>query len=216
MSIGEKIRGLPKAALLGYIAPMIALACISLAILISPDFDWVTNALSDLGHYTRTDIGPNPLVRAIIFNAGLITTGVLLIIITLGFIKQLSDWPTRIAMLPFLIAAGFLTAIGIFSENFGEIHFLVSVGLFMSFPFAMWFVGLSWLRYRHLWWFSALSLVLPFFSVYIWWGTFAGAVPWTGMAIPEILTALTAILWIWLFLTLEVQGKLSHLVTHSQ
>ncbi|KXH76562.1 MAG: hypothetical protein AM326_02205 [Candidatus Thorarchaeota archaeon SMTZ-45] len=216
MSIIEKIRGLPRAALVGFIAPLIALVCIVLAVAISPSFDWVTNALSDLGHYTRTDIGPNPLVRAIIFNAGLATTGVLLIIITLGFLKQINDWPTRIAMLPFLIAAGFLTAIGIFSENFNPIHFTVSVGLFITFPFAMWFVGLSWLRYRHLWWFCVISLLLPFFSVYIWWGTLNGVLPWSGMAIPEILTAMTAILWIWIFLTLEVQGKLSHLVTHSE
>ncbi|MHA1924961.1 MAG: DUF998 domain-containing protein [Candidatus Thorarchaeota archaeon] len=216
MSIGEKIRGLPRVALIGFIAPLIALVCIVLAIAISPSFDWVTNALSDLGHYTRTDIGPNPLVRAIIFNFGLATTGVLLFIITLGFIKQINDWPTRIAMIPFLIACGFLTAIGVFSENFSPTHYIVSVGLFTTFPFAMWFVGLSWLRYRRLWWFCLVSLLLPFFSVYIWWGTFNGVVPWTGMAIPEILTALTAILWVWIFLTLEVKGKLSHLTTHSQ
>jgi hypothetical membrane protein len=205
------MRKLPKDALIGYIAPIIALVGIELAILISPNFDWVTNALSDLGHYTRTDIGPNPLVRAIIFNASLIITGVLLIITTLDLMKQLNDRTTKIAILPFLIAAGFLTSIGIFSENFGEIHFLVSVGFFGSFPIAMWFVGLSWLRFRHLWWFSAFSLLMPFFSVYIWWGTFQGIMPWTGMAIPEILTALTAILWNWIFLSLKVLGKLSHL-----
>ncbi|MFX1263041.1 MAG: DUF998 domain-containing protein, partial [Promethearchaeota archaeon] len=125
MSIAETIRGWPKAALIGFIAPLIALACIALAIAISPSFDWVANALSDLGHYTRTDIGPNPLLRAIIFNSGLVTTGVLLFIITSFFIKQINDWPTRIAMLPFLMACCFLTAIGIFSENFNPIHYQV-------------------------------------------------------------------------------------------
>lgn len=211
MSLTEKIRTMPRGALIGYIAPLIALVCIAVSILLSPDFDWFENALSDLGHYERTDIGPNPLVRAIIFNFGLATTGILLIIITIGFVKQISDWPTRLAMLPFLFAAGFLTAIGIFSENFNPIHFIVSVGLFSTFPFAMWFVGLSWLRYRHLWWFCVLSLILPFFSVYIWVGTSLEVMPWIGMAIPEILTAGTAIVWIWLFLTLEVKGQLSHL-----
>jgi hypothetical membrane protein len=207
----EKMRNLPKDVLVGYIAPIIALVGIELAILVSPNFKWATNALSDLGHYTRTDIGPNPIVRAIIFNAGLIIAGVLLIITTLSIMKQLNDRPTRIAMLPFLIAACFLTSIGIFSENFGEIHFLVSVGFFLSFPIAMWFIGISWLRFRHLWWFSAFSLLVPFFSVYVWWGTFQGIMPWTGMAIPEILTSLTAILWIWIFLSLKILGKLSHL-----
>ena len=216
MSIAEKIRDWPKAALIGFIAPLIALACIALAIAISPSFDWVTNALSDLGHYTRTDIGTNPLLRAIIFNFGIVTTGVLLFIVTSFFIKQINDWPTRIAMLPFLFACGFLTAIGIFSENFNPIHFQVSVGFFLTFPFAMWFIGLSWLRYRKLWWFCVISLLLPFFSLYIWWGTSNSVLPWTGMAIPEILTAVSAILWLWIFLSLEVKGQLSHLVTHSQ
>jgi hypothetical membrane protein len=216
MSIAEKIRDWPKAALIGFIAPLIALACIALAIAISPSFDWVTNALSDLGHYTRTDIGPNPLLRAIIFNFGIVTTGVLIFIITSFFIRQINDWPTRIAMLPFLFACGFLTAIGIFSENFNPIHFQVSVGFFLTFPFAMWFIGLSWLRYRQLWWFCVISLLLPFFSLYIWWGTSNSVLPWTGMAIPEILTAVSAILWLWIFLSLEVKGQLSHLVTHSQ
>ncbi|NHJ14479.1 MAG: DUF998 domain-containing protein, partial [Candidatus Thorarchaeota archaeon] len=153
----------------------------------------------------------NPFIRAIIFNAGLTTTGVLLFLMALIFIKRLKDMPTQIALLPFVLASVFLTAIGVFSENFGEIHFQVSVGLFASFPFAMWFVGLSWLRFPRLRWFSVVSLLLPFLSVYIWWGTFNNAVPWTGMAIPEILTALTAIIWVWVVLWLEVKGSLSHL-----
>ena len=211
MSFLEKFRNLPRTIIIGFLAPLIAIACIVVAIGLSPNFDWVTNALSDLGHYTRTDIGPNPLVRAVIFNGGLITTSVLLFLMTLVFVRRLRDLPTQIALLPFVLASMFLAAIGIFSENFGEIHFLVSVGFFASFPFAMWFVGLSWLRFPGLRWFSVISLLLPFLSVYIWWGTFNGAVPWTGMAIPEILTALSAIFWVWTLLWLEVKGSLSSL-----
>ncbi len=212
MSLLEKIRNMPRGALIGYVAPLIALCGIVISIGLSPNFDWVTNALSDLGHYTRTDIGPNPLVRAVVFNAGLITTGVLLILVSLGFMKQIKDIPTRIAMLPFLVAAGFLTAIGIFSENFNPIHYNVSVGLFTTFPFSMWFIGLVWLRFPRLRLFCVISLLLPFVSVYVWWGTFNGTVPWTGMAIPEILTALTAILWVWIVITLELKGYLEPLI----
>jgi len=39
--------------------PLIALGVIALAILLSPNFSWVDKALSDLGHWTRTDIGSN-------------------------------------------------------------------------------------------------------------------------------------------------------------
>ncbi|MFX1368831.1 MAG: DUF998 domain-containing protein [Promethearchaeota archaeon] len=212
MTALARISEIPRPTLIGFLTPLFALGGIALSIGISPTFDWVSNALSDLGHYTRTDIGPNPLVRAIIFNSGLIITGVLFFVITIVFIRNLSDLPTQFAMLPFLVASVFLTSIGILSENFGEIHFYVSVGLFASFPFAMWFIGLSWLRFPKLRWFSAISLLLPFFSVYIWWGTFNDAVPWTGMAIPEILTAFTAIFWVWTLLYLEVKGHLNHLL----
>ncbi|NHI82738.1 MAG: DUF998 domain-containing protein [Candidatus Thorarchaeota archaeon] len=208
MSFLKNLRGFPRAILMGFVAPIIAIGCILAAIGLSPNFDWVTNALSDLGHYTRTDIGPNPLLRAVIFNSGLIIAGILLFIVILILIKRLNDLLTQIAFLPFALASAFVAAIGIFSENFGAIHFYVSVGFFASFPFAMWFVGLSWLRFPGLRWFSVVSLLLPFFSVYIWRGTFNGSVPWMGMAIPEILTALTAILWVWALLWLEAEGSL--------
>lgn len=178
----------------------------------SPNFIWAKNALSDLGHWTRTDIGPNPFVRAFIFNFGLTTTGILLVFITLVFMKALDDIPTIVAMIPFLLASGFLTSIGIFSEDTGiivggeSLHYIVSVGFFVTFPFAMLFIGLSWLRFPNLRWISCISLLLPFTSVYIWWGTFRGIFPWTGMAIPELATALTAIAWFWLFLRLEAQN----------
>lgn len=207
---------MPRGALVGYVAPLIALCGIVVSIGLSPSFDWVTNALSDLGHYTRTDIGPNPLVRAIVFNAGLVITGVLLILVSLGFMKQIKDLPTRIAMIPFLFAAGFLTAIGIFSENFSPIHYNVSVGLFTTFPFSMWFLGLVWLRFPRLRWFCVISLLLPFVSVYIWWGTFSETVPWTGMAIPEILTAITAIVWVWTVITLDLKGYLEPMSAATQ
>ncbi|MHA2135621.1 MAG: DUF998 domain-containing protein, partial [Candidatus Thorarchaeota archaeon] len=145
MSFKDKISSLPKPLLAGIIGPIIALVCIFLAIAISPSFTWEGNALSDLGHYTRTDIGPNPLVRAIIFNSGLITAGVLTLFTTIAFIRDLNDTITRIGMLPFVSAELFLIGIGVFSENFGSIHFLVSVGFFLSFPWAMWIIGLGWL-----------------------------------------------------------------------
>jgi hypothetical membrane protein len=216
MSLLEKVKGMPKGALVGYLTPLIALCGIVISIGLSPDFDWVTNALSDLGHYTRTDIGPNPLVRAIVFNVGLVTTGILLILVSLGFMKQIKDLPTRIAMIPFLIAAVFLTLIGVFSENFSPTHYYVSVGLFTTFPFSMWFVGLVWLRFPRLRWFCVISLLLPFASVYIWWGTFNGTVPWTGMAIPEILTAISAIIWVWIVITLDLKGYLEPMTAVTQ
>lgn len=202
-------------ARIGLIAPLIALGGIALAILLSPNFSWVENALSDLGHWTRTDIGPNPFPRALIFNLGLGTTGSLLTLSILVLMRDLPDRPTVIALVPFLLAAGFLTSIGLFSEDTwirigdASLHYLVSLGFFLTFPFAMWFMGLSWLRFPHVRWFSTVSLALPFVSICLWWGTIRGLCPWTGVAIPEFLTALTAIIWFWLFLKLTVKREVA-------
>ena len=212
MSLSEKIREVPKPILMATIAPLLALACIAAAILISPDFSWTSNALSDLGHYTRTDIGPNPVVRAIIFNAGLAITGTVMVYYIVWLLRQLTDLPTKIGIIPYVIASVFLTAIGVFSENFSPTHYIVSVGFFFSFPWAMWFIGLSWLRFRELWWSALISLVLPFISIYLWWGTIAGVMPWTGVALPEILTSLTAIMWIWGIVYLHRTGKLANIL----
>lgn len=191
---------------MGYIAPLIALVGIFIAILLSPTFSWVDNALSDLGHWTRVDIGPHPFPRALIFNLSLTMTGILLIIVTIRLMKQLHDRPSIIAITPYLLAAGFLTSIGIFSEDTWvrlenvSFHYIASLGFFITFPFAMWLMGLSWLRLSRLRWFSILSLLLPLASISLWWGTFSRMFPWSGVAIPEFITALTAIAWFWLFL----------------
>jgi hypothetical membrane protein len=132
-------------------------------------------------------------------------------IVTLSLMTAIDDIPTTICLIPLLLASCFLASIGIFSEDtwirIGDesIHYIVSVGFFLTFPFSMWFVGLSWLRFPNLRWFSAISLLLPFASVYLWWGTFNGVHPWNGVAIPELLTSLTAIAWIWIFLGLEAR-----------
>ena len=199
---------MPKSNLRGLIAPLIALVAITLSIAISPGFSWLENALSDLGHYTRTDLGDFQLVSAIIFNSGLIVTGILELSYVVPLIKKHSDIVNRIGLSVFAISALFLVMIGIFSENFSPTHFLVSVGFFATFPFAMWIVGFGLLRYRNLWWFAIVSIVLPFLSIYIWWGTYAGIMPWSGVALPEIITAMSAICWIWIINCLQYKNKL--------
>jgi hypothetical membrane protein len=207
MSEGEKFSTTKFPGILGIISPLIALASIAVAITLSLSwFTWEGNALSDLGNYN------NGLPAAIIFNSGLVLTGLLLLIFSYAFVRAISDMPTKIGMIPFFIALIFLILIGVLSENAGSIHFTVSLGFFLSFPFAMWFVGLGWLRFRKLWWFSVISILVPFFSIYMWVGWYGGIFPfWTGNAIPEITTALTAIGWLWIIWLLYYRGQLSML-----
>jgi len=205
MSADEKCPSRKFPGILGIIGPIIALVAISVAIILSLSwFTWDGNALSDLGNYD------NGLLAAIVFNVGLVLAGALLLIFSYSFTKVIKDLPTKIGFIPFFIALIFLIAIGVFSENAGAIHFYVSVGFFGSFPFAMWFVGLGFLRFRKFWWFSLISIIMPFFSIYMWTSWFGGSFPfWSGNAIPEITTAFTGIGWLWLIWILYDRSDLS-------
>ncbi len=216
MSLSEKITNMPKYTKIGFFAPLIALSTIAIAILLSPGFDWFGNALSDLGHYTRTDLGPYKLIGAIVFNGGLIITGILMLLYTIWFLKWTKDIPTKIGVIPLVISLAFLIGIGIFSENFGELHYWVSVGFFLTFPFSMWFIGIGWLRFSNLRWFSAISILLPFLSLYLWGDYMLGTPMWSNVAIPEIVTALSAIVWLWLINLMKYQGKLEMLGEASE
>ncbi|MCK5238481.1 MAG: DUF998 domain-containing protein [Candidatus Thorarchaeota archaeon] len=209
MSEVEKHPALSRVGILGMIGPLIALVCIMIAIALAPAWTWEGNALSDLGHWFRTDIGPNPSLRAFVFCFGLVATGILLFVFTVWFLRRISDTITKIGFLPFFSALIFLMLIGIIAENFDG-HYEVSVGFFFSFPWAMWIIGIGLFRYKHLWWFAIVSIILPFFSVYMWAGWTGGLFPfWIGNAIPEITTALSAIGWLWVMWFLYYKSKLS-------
>ena len=216
MSLSEKITNMPKYTKIGFFAPLIALSTIAIAILLSPGFDWFDNALSDLGHYTRTDLGPYKLIGAIVFNGGLIITGILMLLFTIWFLRWTKDTPTKIGIIPLVISLIFLICIGIFSENFGELHYWVSVGFFLTFPFSIWFIGIGWLRFSNLRWFSVISLILPFISLYMWGDYMLGTPIWSNVAIPEIVTALSAIVWLWMINMMKYQGKLEMLGEASE
>lgn len=202
-----KLGGIKRPYLIGLFAPIIALVCILIAILLAPYWTWTGNALSDLGHYTRTDIGPNPMVRAIAFNSGLIITGILMIYATLNFYRDQDAEMGKLSMIILMISEGFLVAIGIFSENFGYIHYVVSVGFFFTFPFAMWIASADWLWKKRIRWLGIISLLLPFVSYWIWMGYFNGAfTTWTNVAIPEITTAGSCIVWVWLIVISHIRG----------
>ena len=109
---------------------------------------------------------------------------------------------------PFYKSTINLIAIGVFSENFSPTHFYVSVGFFLTFPFAMWTVMLSWMRFPNLRWFAVLSLLIPFISLFMWTDLGIGSI-WEGVAIPEIVTAASAIVWVWIVNYLLYKEKLS-------
>ncbi len=192
----------------GFLGPLVALGMIAVAITLSPWFTWTGNALSDLGRYA------NGLPAAIVFNAGLIATGLLVLPFVISLIGAVTDKWTRVGLVPYVIALLFLISIGVLSEDFGRVHFYVSVGFFASFPFSMWLIGINWLiRFKDLRWFAILSLILPLLSIYMWGGWYGGLFPfWSGNAIPEITTATSAIGWLWAIWYLHHSERLRQLM----
>jgi len=210
MSSDYNIEALSKKGILGIIGPLIALIGIIIAILMSPWFTWDGNALSDLGKYA-TDVP-----AAFVFNAGLVLTGTIMLYFSYWFMNRFEDKITKFGHVPLMIALIFLILIGILSEDFGYIHFIVSVGFFASFPFTMWIVGFGFLRYSHLRWFTVVSVILPFFCLFMWTGWYGGLFPsWTGNAIPEITTALSAIGWMWIMWILYYTKKLDAIIAKA-
>ena len=169
----------------GWLAFIWALSSVAISIVLSPWFNWFTNALSDLGVYETN------YLAALIFNQGLISAGVLVILFSLGFWKNSASSPLeQIGIFVFAIGGVFLASIGIFPETVIGVHYAVSVGFFATIPISMWIFSLKWLRTKNTQLMGAISFVFPFGVIGLW------IQPWDGVAIPEILSAALFIIWI--------------------
>jgi len=98
-------------AVTGIIAPIIAFACILLAIASYSPFSWTNNALSDLGVISG--------ITGSLFNFGLYTCGALALIFTLlGLLAFLGkNWVGKLGATVFAAATIALICIGIFNED---------------------------------------------------------------------------------------------------
>ncbi len=209
MSFREKLTGIPRPNLAGFLGPLIGLISIPVAALLLPGFSWQSNPLSDLGSWFRTDLGDFQILSAVVFNGGLITGGLLLLYFTVSFFRMLNDWPTKMAMIAFMATCIFLASVGVFSEDFPLPHVLAALGFFLSIPIALGIAGLAWLRFRELRLLAILTLVL---SVVSYLTIFQA---WASTAIRELAEALIAIGWIWVVNYLHYTGRLSSIVSES-
>lgn len=128
------------AGLLGVLTPIFTLTLIFVSVALSPWFDWHNNALSDMG-VSRT---PNP------FNAALLIGGVMYFAFAIGFLR----WQGTKSKLNkigafFMLAGGVgLLSVGIFTEDAGRIHYVVSVTYFLATPLAFVLFGVDLLKRR--------------------------------------------------------------------
>ena len=111
-------------AILGILAPTVFLALYVTAMSIDDTYEFGENYLSDLG------VGNS----AWAFNSAVISAGCLMLLMCLFGLRPVLGalLISRAAVLLFLIASIFLVLVGVFNEDFGDLHGIVSYGFFLS------------------------------------------------------------------------------------
>jgi hypothetical membrane protein len=173
-------------ALCGVLTPIVAFACIALAILYYPPFSWTENALSDLGIQAGA--------TAPLFNFGLIISGILALIFATGSYLLLGQKMTgKLGAFTFILATLALVAIGIFPENIKPNHYYASVAFFALVPLSMILLTASLLAERKVK--TGLFTLLT---------AIVAATPWIlyfsvhfvkGVAIPEMISGVSTSVW---------------------
>jgi hypothetical membrane protein len=157
-------RLLKLGGLCGLLLPPIAISTILIAISKAPWFIWEYHCLSDLGVSGTS---------ALIFNNGIIISGLLAVIFGVFLVKVLSK--TKIGIVGtiiFIISAVLLMGVGIFPETTGDAHLVVSFGFFILVAIAMLIIGIALIRKNLL--MGILSIILAFIV------PAAFFIPWPG------------------------------------
>jgi hypothetical membrane protein len=165
----------------GIILTVVMLITLLLSIHQNPWFNWTENAISDLG---------TPEASPLLFNFGVILTGVLLLVFTLGLMLYFDDGKPGPFFL--MISSFFLIMIGVFSlpHNY---HMYVSGMFFVSFPLGFLITGI--LSYKSEDKFRKNMGVFALVVAIIAAISFALLFLLTGEAIPEMLVVLPGFLW---------------------
>lgn len=170
----------------GVLTPFVAFTFILSAIASYPQFSWQNNALSDLGVVAG--------ITSILFNTGLVLTGVLTFIFAAGlffFFKE--NIFGRIGAVFLALATVFLIAIGVFNENFRPTHFIVSVAFFSLLAIALiiFTAAFAFKRQTKL---ALFTLVLALIAAAVWVLYYTiSYVP--NVAIPESISGLAGAIW---------------------
>ena len=167
-----------KFALLGLIGPLVSFICIIISIVLVPWFSWEINALSDLGQSVSSEVAP-------IFNFGLLLGGFLTILYSITVFRKYNKYTSY-----FLVLSGLsLQLVGTFDEVYNWLHTQVSILFFAS-------IGLASVAY-----YVEKRSVVALLALII------GAVSWiayglniysSGIAVPEIISAVAVALWVML------------------
>ncbi|MFX1475098.1 MAG: DUF998 domain-containing protein [Promethearchaeota archaeon] len=203
-SILAKLTSARFAAVCGILGPLVALTAILVAIGMSASwFTWFDNALSDLGHPYMLGGGgsggtPGVNLAAPVFNGGLIACGIITLPLALRLILQRDHKSTlgSIGGVLLLVSQFFLISIGVFNEAFGRLHGLVSVGFFVTVLLFGVIYGITMALAPETRWFGIFAFFLALAGAIFWGAYFFDLVPFTGVAIPEIVSVAAVIVWV--------------------
>ena len=146
----------------------IPLIVIVLSILLSPWFNIVNNALSDLGHALKSNVAP-------LFNFGLSLSGLLIAIAGIHCIINCSK---LLGIITIFLGYSLIT-IAVFDEVYGQLHFLVSVIFFLT--ILSYLIAYSILKR------SFIPIPLVIMCIVLWISHFLYKLP-RGAAIPELIS----------------------------
>lgn len=132
----EKVSKTKLAGLCGIFMPFVFLISILIAMLYSPWFRWTNNALSDLGAEG---------VSALFFNYGLMFSGFLAFIFSIGIIKILS---IKIGGYSLAISSLALIGVGIFPITIFNLHYIASAIFFISMTIGLLIIGIT-MKHNH-------------------------------------------------------------------
>ena len=174
-----------KLRVLGVFAALAAYPFILASVALSPWFNVYNNALSDLGNtVTNGQVG-------YVYDAGLVVAGALVLVFAVLVSNGAGDRRTLVWTVPLMAAAFDLAMVGVFSENTGHIHGVVSEIFFLMIVVAM-------LAYSYVSWplgsprIGAVALAFGILSAFVWFNGW----PWSGVAIQESVTSGMTAVWL--------------------
>ena len=107
-------------ALFGVFGPLLVYVSIALSLVLSPSFNWESDALSDLGHAVTSDV-------ASIFNLGLLLAGFLMMVYALTAFKKHAKYSSFCL----LVSTFLVQLLAAFNEVYGSLHYAVAVPHFV-------------------------------------------------------------------------------------
>ena len=172
---GSGVNMSTKRLMLLFLSPLTTYLLIFLAIFLAPWFRWSKNALSNLGNVNRSSVTP-------IFNLGLATGGLLLILYSVIYLRE----DARYAWIGYLLAGHFQQLIGVFNEVYGVLHVLIAILFYIFLGIAQ---AIHSIERR-----SKAGIPLLFIYFIIWAAYYNNFVE-TGLAVPEIISSLIMIIY---------------------